>query len=114
MMPQEHIDEARYQQADPAYGKYEGNPMGVPPHQDETSYGQEMREGPSGKVSPRPPDKTNILRFTLAVIALGLVLLFGLLFVVGIGGTTGWASFAVACFAILIIAGVGIIAIKTH
>jgi hypothetical protein len=54
------------------------------------------------------------LCFALAVIALGLILLFGLLFVVVIGGTAGWASFTVACIAILLIAAVGIIAIKTH
>ncbi len=46
-------------------------------------------------------------RFALAVIALGLLLLFGLLFMFVLGGTSGWASFAVACFAILFIAGIG-------
>ena len=54
----------------------------------------------------------NTLRFALAVIALGLLLLFGLLFVVVIGGTTGWAGFAIVCFAIFIIGDVGIISIK--
>jgi len=44
---------------------------------------------------------TCFLCFALAVIALGLLLLFGLLLVVVVGGTTGWASFAVACLAIL-------------
>ena len=53
-------------------------------------------------------DNTNILRFLLAVIALGLILLFGLLFVVRIGGTTGWASFAVAGFVIMVITGISI------
>jgi hypothetical protein len=48
-----------------------------------------------------------MLRFALAVIALGLLLLFGLLFMFVLGGTSGWASFAVACFAILFIAGIG-------
>ena len=71
----------------------------------ETSYERELRGGPSSKVYPLPRDNTNILCFALAVIALGLLLLFGLIFVVGIGGTTGWASFAVACIAILIISG---------
>jgi len=73
-----------------------------------------VREAPSGKVYPLLRDNTNILCFALAVISLGLIVLFGLLFVVVVGGTIGWASFAVACFAILIIAGVGIIALKTH
>ena len=112
MMPQKEVSEAIHQQADPAYGRYEGNQTGVSRQHDETSSEQDVREGPSGKVYPLPRDKTNILRFTLAVIALGLILLFGLLFVVVVGGTTGWASFAVACIAIFIIAGVGINSVK--
>jgi hypothetical protein len=112
MMPQKEVSEAIYQQAGPAYGRYEGNQTSSARQHDETSDAQDMREGPSGKVYPLPRDKTNILRFTLTVIALGLILLFGLLFVVVIGGTTGWASFAVACIAIFIIAGVGINSVK--
>ncbi len=107
MMSQKEVNETIHQQADPAYGRYEGNQTGVSRQQYETLDAQELREGSSGKVYPLPHDKTNILRFALAVIALGLILLFGLLFVVGIGGTTGWASFTVACIAIFIIAGVG-------
>ncbi len=114
MMPQKEVSEAIHQQADPDYGRYEGNQTSSARQHYETSYEQDVREGPSGKVYPLTRDKTNILCFALAVIALGLILLFGLLFVVVIGGTTGWASFAVACFAILIIAGLGIISIKTH
>jgi len=112
MMPQKEVSEAIHQQTGPAYGGYEGNQTSSARQHSETSYEQELREGPSSKVYPRPRDNTNILRFALAVISLGLVLLFGLLFIVVIGGTTGWASFAVACFAIFIIGGVGIISIK--
>jgi pilus assembly protein TadC len=112
MMPQKEGSSAIYQQADPVYGRYEGNQTSSARQHDETSYEQEVREGPSGKVYPLPRDKTNILRFTLAVIALGLILLFGLIFVVVIGGATGWASFTVACIAIFIIAGVGINSVK--
>ncbi len=114
MMPQKEVSEAMHEQAGPAYGRYEGNQTSSAHQHYETSYEQEVREGPSGKVYPILRDNTNILCFALAVIALGLIVLFGLLFVVVVGGTIGWASFAVACFAILIIAGVGIIAIKTH
>ena len=98
MMPQKEVSEAIYQPVDPVYGSYHY----------ETSYEQEAREGLSGKVYPLPRDNTNILRFLLAVIALGLILLFGLLFVVRISGTTGWASFAVAGFVIMVITGVSI------
>ena len=112
MMPQKEVNEAMHQQADPDYGGYEGNQTSSARQQFETSYEQELRAGPSGKVYPLPSDKTNTLRFTLAVIALVLIVLFGLLFVVVIGGTTGWASFTVACLAILFIAGLGIISVK--
>jgi hypothetical protein len=108
MMPQKEVSEAIYQPADPVYGSYEGNQTSSARQQYETSYEQEAREGLSGKVYPLPRDNTNILRFLLAVIALGLILLFGLLFVVRIGGTTGWASFAVAGFVIMVITGVSI------
>jgi len=108
MMPQKEVSEAIYQPVDPLYGSYEGNQTASARQQYETSNEQEAREGLSGKVYPLPRDNTNILRFLLAVIALGLILLFGLLFVVRIGGTTGWASFAVAGFVIMVIAGVSI------
>src|SRR5947209_16431363 len=134
MMPQKEDGEAIHQQADPEYGRYQGTSARQPKivvgssvfydwryegkqtssagQHDETSYEQDWREGPSGKVYPLPHDKTNILRFTLALIALGLILLFGLLFIVVIGGEIGWPSFTVACLAILIIAGVGINSVK--
>jgi hypothetical protein len=114
MMPQKEVNEAIHQQAAADYGRYEGHQTSSAYQHSEPPYEQELRTGPSGKVYPLPRDKTNILCFALAVIALGLILLFGVLFVVVVGGTTGWASFAVACIAILIIAGIGIIAIKTH
>ncbi len=107
MMPQKEVNEAIYQQADRDYGRYEGNQTSSARQHYETSNEQDLREGPSGKVYSLPHDNTNILRFALALIALGLILLFGLLFIVVIGGTTGWASFAVACLAILMIAGIG-------
>jgi len=108
MMPQKEVSEAIYQPVDPVYGSYEGNQTASARQQYETPNEQEAREGLSGKVYPLPRDNTNILRFLLAVIALGLILLFGLLFVVRIGGTTGWASFAVAGFVIMVITGVSI------
>jgi hypothetical protein len=108
MMPQKGVSEAMHQQANPEYGRYEGTQTSSASQQYETSYERELREGPSGKVYPLPRDNTNTLRFALAVIAMGLILLFGLLFVIVVGGTTGWASFAVACIAIFIITGVGI------
>ena len=103
MMPQEEVNAAIHKQADPVYGRYEGTQSPSARHHYGPSSEQEVREGLSGKVYPLPRDNANILRFFLAMIALGLILLFGLLFVVRIGGTTGWPSFTVACFAIMVI-----------
>jgi hypothetical protein len=100
MMPQKEVNEAIHLQADPDYGRYEGTQTSSARQHYETSYEQELRAGPSGKVYPLPRDKTNTLRFALPVIALGLLVLFGLLFVVVVGGTAGWISFAAACFTI--------------
>ena len=108
MMPQKEVNEAMHEQAGPEYGSYGGNQISSARQQYETSYEQELRGGPSGKVYPLSRDNMLILRFALAVIALVLLLLFGFLFVVVVGGTTGWISFAAACIAIAIIAGVGI------
>ena len=101
MMPQKEVSEAIHQQADPAYGRYEENQTSSARQHSETTYEQDVREGSSGKVYPLPRDKTIILRFALPVIALGLLVLFGLLFVVVIGGTAGWISFVAACFVIM-------------
>ena len=100
MMPRKEVSEAIYQPADPVYGNYEGTQTASAHQQFETSYEQEEREGSSGKVYPLPRDNTNILRFVLPVVALGMLLLFGLLFVVVVGGTAGWISFVAACFVI--------------
>jgi hypothetical protein len=91
MMPQKEVNEAMHQQAEPDYGRYEGN---------QTSYEPNLREGSSSKVYPFPRDNTNLLRFALVVISLVLLLLFGYLFVVVVGGMPGAISFAAACFVI--------------
>src|SRR5260370_32942699 len=100
MMQQKEVNEALHQQADPEYGRYEANQTSSARQQYETSYEQEVREGPSGKVYPLPRDNSTILHFALAVIALLLLLVFGLVFVVVIGGAAGWISFAAAWFSI--------------
>jgi hypothetical protein len=101
MMPQEEINAAMRRQADAEFGRYEVT-------QARQHYEQTMREGSSGKVYPLPRDNANVFRFVLVLIALGLIVLFGLLFIFVIGGTTGWASLAVVCFAIMVITGFGL------
>ena len=105
MMPQEEINAAMHRQADAEFGRYEGTQAR---QHYEPSYEQAMREGTSGKVYPLPRDNANVFRFVLVLIALGLIVLFGLLFIFVIGGTTGWASLAVVCFAIMVITGFGL------
>jgi fatty acid desaturase len=106
MMPQNETNEAVQGPAEPIYGGYEGNQTTSQRY--EMSYKQASNEEVAGKVYPQPHDNKNVLRFALAVIAMIMLLLFGLLFVAFIGGVTGWVSFAVASFAIFIIAVVGI------
>jgi hypothetical protein len=108
MMPQKEVNEAMHEQAGPEYGRYEEAQTPSARQYYERPYGQEAREGASGKVYPLPRDNANVLRFILVVLALGLILLLGLLFIFVIGGTTGWASLAVVCFAIMVITGFGL------
>jgi hypothetical protein len=91
MMPQKEESSAIHQQAESDYGRYGGN---------QTPYAQDLREGSSSKVYPHSRDHTNLLRFALVVISLVLLLLFGFLFVVVVGGMPGAISFAAACFVI--------------
>src|ERR1700730_13476523 len=106
MMRQRETTESIDEQANPTYGRYEGNQTSSPHPQYETPYEQGLRGERAGKVYPLPRDNKNVLRFALTVISLVMLLLFGLLFVVLIGGTAGWVSFAAACLAILTIAAV--------
>jgi len=108
MMPQEEINAASQRQANLEYGRYEGNQTSSDRQHFEPSYEQGVREEQSGKVYPLPRDNAHVLRFILVVLALGLILLLGLLFIFVIGGTTGWASLAVVCFAIMVITGFGL------
>jgi hypothetical protein len=98
IMPQKEDSDAIHQQADSDYGRYEGNQKSFSRQQYETSSEQDVGEIPSGKVYPRTRDNTNILSFALVVIALVLLVLFGYLFVVVVGGMAGAISFAAACF----------------
>jgi hypothetical protein len=108
MMPQRETTESMDEQANPTYGRYEENQTSSSHQQYETLYAQGLRGEQDGKMYPLPRDNKNVLRFALAVISLAMLLLFGLLFVVLVGGTAGWVSFAAACLAILTIAAVGI------
>ena len=98
MMPQKEVNEAGQQQAHVEFAGYEGNAISPERHHYETFYGQDMREGASGKVYPLPRDRTNMIRLALVAISLVMLLLFGYLFVIVVGGATGTISFIAACF----------------
>ena len=74
---------------------------------------QRLRQGTAGKVYPEPRqlDK-NLLRVALAIISLSLLVLFAFLFVIVVGGSTGWISFAIGSFVVFLIAVVTIDKIK--
>ena len=74
---------------------------------------QRLRQETAGKVYPQPQqfDK-NILRMIMAVISMLILVLFAFLFVIVVGGSTGWISFAIGSFIILLIAAVAIDKVK--
>ncbi|HLZ55541.1 MAG TPA: hypothetical protein VKR06_01225 [Ktedonosporobacter sp.] len=98
MMPQEEVGEAIHRQTTPDYGRYEGSHARQP---SEPSYAQDVREGQSGKVYPLSQSKLQIFRLAMPLIALGMLLLFAWIFVIGVGGTAGWTSFVASCFVIM-------------
>jgi uncharacterized BrkB/YihY/UPF0761 family membrane protein len=74
---------------------------------------QRLRMDSANKIYPQPQqhDK-NVLRAILAIVSILLLLPFAFLFVIMVGGTTGWLSFSVACLTIFIIAVVAIDKVK--
>ncbi len=74
---------------------------------------QRLRQETAGKVYPQPQqfDK-NILRMIMAVISMLILVLFAFLFVIVVGGSTGWISFAIGSFIIFLIAAVAIDKVK--
>ncbi len=74
---------------------------------------QRLRQEMAGKVYPQPQqfDK-NMLRIALALISMVILVLFAFLFVIVVGGSTGWISFAVGSFIVFLIAAVAIDKVK--
>jgi hypothetical protein len=74
---------------------------------------QRLRQETAGKVYPQPRqlDK-NILRMGMAVISMLMLVFFALLFVIVVGGTSGWISFAIGSFIVFLIAVVAIDKVK--
>ena len=121
------------EQSSSTYGRYEEH-QAYTQQQYETPYGQtpkgesvdddfaeavaerivqRLRQETAGKVYPQPQqlDK-NILRTVLALISMVILVLFAFLFVIVVGGSTGWISFAIGSFIIFLIAAVAIDKVK--
>ena len=73
---------------------------------------QRLRQETAGKVYPQPKqlDK-NILSMVIAAISMLMLVFFALLFVIVVGGSTGWISFAIASFVVCLIAAFTIAAV---
>ena len=74
---------------------------------------QRLRQETAGKVYPQPQqfDK-NILRTAMGLISMFIQVLFAFLFVIIVGGTTGWISFAIGSFILFLITVVAIDKVK--
>lgn len=92
MMPQNERSSESQKGEESAYGRYGGNDM---PY-----IQQGMREETSGKIYPLSRDQMKTFRLALPIVSLVLLVVFGLIFVVGVGGLFGWLSFVAACFVI--------------
>jgi hypothetical protein len=107
MMRQRSENESIYEQADPLYGRYEGNQT-FAHRSDWRSDAQLPRETPGEKVYPQTRNHKNMLRLGMFVIAMVMLLLCAFLFIFFLGGTGGWVSFIVAAFVIFLITVVAI------
>jgi hypothetical protein len=107
MMPQRESSESIYEQTDPTYGGYEGNPIYSRQHS-ENSYAQPPGERVAEKVHPAPHDRKNMLRLSMFVIAMLTLLLCAVFCIFFLGGTGGWVSLSVAAFVIFLVTVVAI------
>ena len=73
---------------------------------------QPLREEPGGKVYPPLSDNKNMLRLLWFGVVMVALLVFAVICLVIVGGTTGWISFIAAAFTIMLIASTAISTIK--
>jgi hypothetical protein len=74
---------------------------------------QRLRQETAGKVYPQPQQfGGNFQRIALALISLVILVLFAFLFVIVVGGSTGWISFAIGSFIVFLITAVAIDKVK--
>ncbi len=118
----------QHEQSSSTYGRYEEQQAYETPY-GQTSKGetledefveavaerivQRLRQETAGKVYPQPQQfGGNVQRFALALIAMVILVLFAFLFVIVVGGTTGWISFAIGSFILFLITVVAIDKVK--
>jgi|SRR5581483_9109801 len=103
MLPPEETDEP----AGSSYGRYEGNQVHAG-QKTEFSYKQSPGADSMAKVYPLPPDRKNLFRFSLVVLAMAMILILAGICLLIVGGTGGWVSFISVSFIVFLIAVVAI------
>jgi hypothetical protein len=111
MMPQREAGEPQHEQADPAYGRYEGEPD-YAYQQFDTPNQRPLRDEPIGKVYVPSSDNKNVLRLVAMGMALVALIALAVVCLIFVGGLGGWISFCAACLTIFIVAVVAIDKIK--
>ncbi|MBE3561137.1 MAG: hypothetical protein IMW89_18250 [Ktedonobacteraceae bacterium] len=111
MMPQMEANEPLHAQAEPAYGKYEGE-QAYAQSQFETPYQQPQQAGLAEKVYAPASDSKNMLRLIAMAMAFAALIALAVICLLFVGGTGGWISFCAASLAIFIVAVVAIDKIK--
>ncbi len=111
MMPQRETNESIHGQADPIYGRYEGD-QAYAHQQFEPPYQQPLREEEAGKLYTPAHDNKNVLRLIAFAMAMVTLIIFAVICLIFVGGTGGWISFCAASLAIFIVAVVAIDKIK--
>ena len=107
MMPEREQSESIYEQADPAYGRYEGN-QAYDHQYNERADGQHLEDKGGEKMYPIQHTHKNAFRLGMFLIAMLMLLLCAVLCFVLLGGTGGWISFIVAAAVIFLITVVAI------
>lgn len=85
-----------------SYGRYEGNQI-YAGQQRESSYEQSQSAESLAKVYPLPPDRKNLFRFLLVVLAMVMILVLAGICLLIVGGTGGWISFIAVSFIVFLI-----------
>jgi|SRR5579883_682387 hypothetical protein len=103
MQPPKEIEES----ASPSYGRYEGNQI-YADQPGASSYERAQSADSLAKVYPLPPERKNLFRFLLVVLAMVTILVLAGICLLLVGGTGGWVSFIAVSFIVFLISVVAL------